>query len=62
MANSIIIDQDKLLRALRDARYKVLVACRPLTIARDAFNMTLAELANAIPELANEILAYRLEQ
>ena len=41
-----------LLLRLKDARYKILVACRPLTPAKAAFNITLQAIIDA--GLANQ--------
>lgn len=45
-------EQEKLVKRLKTARYKVLVAIRPVAPAREAFNLIVAELAQDLPELA----------
>lgn len=42
------MNETKLLAALRDARYKILVSIRPVAPARSAFNLTLQAIADAL--------------
>ena len=42
------IESGKLHARLKDARYKILVAVRPLAPARSAFNLTLQALVDSV--------------
>lgn len=43
-----IMNQFELLKVLKQARYKILVAIRPLASARLAFDMVVAEIAGQL--------------
>jgi hypothetical protein len=61
------MNETKLLRALRDARYKVLVSIRPVAPARSAFNLTLQAIADSLDTMKDktmrqDVLALKLEE
>ena len=62
------MNETKLLKALRDARYKILVSIRPVAPARSAFNLTLQAIADSLDNGFNdettrdEVLAMKLEE
>ena len=62
------MNETRLLKALRDARYKILVSVRPVAPARTAFNLTLQAIADALDNGSNDettregVLALKLEE
>jgi len=60
------MNETKLLKALRDARYKILVSIRPTAPARSAFNLTLQAiadtLANGDATLREDVLGLMLDE
>ena len=60
------MNETKLLKALRDARYKILVSIRPVAPARSAFNLTLQAIADSLGSsdetLRENVLAMKLEE
>lgn len=59
------MNETKLLAALRDARYKILVSIRPTAPARSAFNLTLQAIADSLAHgdatLRDDVLGIMLE-
>jgi len=58
------IDEELIVQNLTDARYKILVALRPLAPAKSAFNLTLTAVRNSIETAAlrEAIDALKLEE
>ena len=62
------MNETRLLKALRDARYKILVGIRPVAPARSAFNLVLQAIADSLDSGFNdettreEVLALKLEE
>lgn len=57
------MNERDVITTLKLARYKILVAVRPLTGAREAFNMVVAEFASMFAEPSrSEINALKLQE